>query len=123
MALKSGYYLFVKYAFKEKSNGMRKIDDELIQKIEKAFGFPLYDWQKTYLKDESYFTSSGRSGKTFIVCLKILLTNDKKMKKSDLNKFPDGFNIRKRNAEQFCSELVRIDKFLKENGIETILED
>ena len=103
---------------------MRKIDDELIQKIEKAFGFSLYGWQKSYLKDESDFIlSERRSGKTFIVCLKILLTNDKKMKKSDLNKFTDGFNIRKRNAEQFCSELVRIDKFLKENGIETILED
>lgn len=103
---------------------MRKIDDELIQKIEKVFGFLLYDWQKAYLKDESGFISIGRrNGKTFIVCLEILLTNDKEMKKSDLNKFPDGFNIRKRNAEQFCSELMRIDKVLKENGIETILED
>ena len=103
---------------------MRKIDDELIQKIEKAFRFSLYDWQKAYLKDESDFISSGRrNGKTFIACLRTLLTGDKKIKKSDLNKFPDGFIIRKRNTEQFCSELVRIDKVLKENGIETILED
>lgn len=103
---------------------MRKIDDEIIQKIEKAFDFPLCDWQKAYLKDKSDFISNGRrSGKTFISCLKILLTNDKKIKKADLNKFSDGFKIRKRSAEQFCSELIRIDDILKKNEIETILED
>lgn len=61
---------------------MKKIDEELIQEIEKVFGFPLYDWQKAFLKDEIDFISNGRkNGKTFIVCLKILLTNDEKMKK------------------------------------------
>lgn len=103
---------------------MRKIDNELIRKIEKAFGLSLYDWQKSYLKDESDFIPNGRTnGKTFVVCLRTILTGDKKVKKTDLSKFTGGFNIRKRNAEQFCSELMHIDKVLKENGIETILED
>lgn len=103
---------------------MRKIDDELIRKIEKAFGLSLHDWQKSYLKDEIDFIPNGRTnGKIFVVCLRTILTGDKKLKKTELSKFTGVFNIRKRNAEQFCLELMRIDKVLKENGIETILED
>lgn len=103
---------------------MRKIDDKLIQKIEKAFDFPLYDWQKAYLKDESDFISGGRGdGKTFTICLKLLLTNDRVIKKSELLKFADVFKLKRKQAEEFVSEILRINEILGENGIDTILED
>lgn len=103
---------------------MKKIDDELIQKIEKAFDFPFRDWQKAYLKDESDFMSGGRgTGKTFTICLKLLLTNDRVIKKSELLKFADGFKLKRKQAEEFISEILRINEILEENGIETILED
>lgn len=103
---------------------MRKINDELIRKIEKAFGFSLRDWQKSYLKDESDFISGGRgNGKTFTVCLKLLLTNEQAIKKSELKRFVDGFKLKRKQAEEFASEILRINKILKENGIETVLED
>lgn len=103
---------------------MRKIDDELIRKIEKAFGLSLYDWQKSYLKDESGFISGRRgNGKTFTICLKTLITNERTIKRSELRKFVEGFNLRRKQAEEFVSEILRINKILEENGIETVLED
>lgn len=103
---------------------MKKIDDELIQKIEKAFDFPLHDWQKAYLKDESDFMPGGRgNGKTFTICLKLLLTDEQTIKKSQLRNFADGFKLKRKQAEEFISEILRINEILEENGIETILED
>lgn len=32
---------------------MKKIDDEMISKIEQVFGFPLNDWQKEFIKSVS----------------------------------------------------------------------
>ena len=103
---------------------MRKIDDALIQKIEKAFGFSLHDWQKAYMKDESDFILGGcRNEKTFAVCLKLLLTNEQTIKKSEIRKFADGFKLKRKQAKEFVSEILCINKILEENGIETILED
>lgn len=103
---------------------MRKIDDELIQKIEKAFGFSLHDWQKAYLKDESVFISGGRgNGKTFAICLKFLLTNERTMNRSGLRKLVLGSKFRRKEVEKYIYEILRINKILGENGIETILED
>lgn len=51
------------------------IHDSDIFKIEKIFGFVLYDWQRAYLKgDDSAFPTSGRNnGKTFAYCVRLLL--------------------------------------------------
>lgn len=103
---------------------MRKIDDKLIQKIEKAFNFPLCDWQKAYLKGESNFISGGRGNeKTFAVCLKLLITNERVIKKSELLKFADGFKLKRKQAEEFVSEILRINKILEANEIKTVLKD
>lgn len=51
------------------------INDDVINKIECTFGFPLYDWQKRYLKGEDNAIPNGgrRNGKTFAYCIRLLL--------------------------------------------------
>lgn len=52
------------------------ITDEVIGKLEHTFGFPLYDWQKQYLKGEINTFPGGRgNGKTFVYCIRLLLGN------------------------------------------------
>lgn len=53
------------------------INDDIINKIERTFGFPLYDWQKRYLKGEDNAIPNGdrRNGKTFAYCIRLLLGN------------------------------------------------
>lgn len=61
-----------------------------IQKIEKAFGFSLYDWQKDYLLGKRNTRMGGRcNGNTFAYCLKILLSDREQIKKKDLFKYRD----------------------------------
>ena len=53
------------------------INDDIINKVECTFGFPLYDWQKRYLKGEDNAIPIGgrRKGKTFAYCIRLLLGN------------------------------------------------
>ncbi len=53
------------------------INDDVINKLERAFGFPLYDWQKRYLKGEDNAIPNGgrQNGKTFSYCIRLLLEN------------------------------------------------
>lgn len=98
--------------------GMRNIDDELIQKIEKAFGFSLHDWQKAYIKDESDFISGGRgNGKTFAVCLKLLLTNEQTIKKSELRKFALGIKFRRKKLKNMFMKFFVSIRFWKKMGL------
>ncbi|WP_312432790.1 hypothetical protein [Lacrimispora sp.] len=62
-----------------------------IRKIEKAFGFPLYDWKKDYLLGNHYKFPHGQRciGRTFAYCLKLLLTDGGSIKRMDLFKYRD----------------------------------
>ncbi len=62
-----------------------------IRKIEKVFGFPLHDWQKDYLLGNHFKLPYGQrcNGKTFIYCLKLLLSEGELIKKRDLFKYRD----------------------------------
>lgn len=53
------------------------INDDVINKVECTFGFPLYDWQKKYLKGEDNAIPNGgrQNGKTFAYCIRLLLGN------------------------------------------------
>lgn len=55
---------------------MGMVDTNVLEKVETAFGFPMYGWQRKYLLgDNNAFPSGGRgNGKTFAYCLKLLLT-------------------------------------------------
>lgn len=105
--------------------GTRKIDDELIQRIEMAFGFPMHDWQKAWLKDEGDFIPYGErgNGKTFAYILKLLLSDGKTIKRMELTKHADGIRGGLRYRKWFSLEVMRIDEILKDNGIDTRLED
>lgn len=54
----------------------KKITDETIVKLEEVFGFKFHDWQIGYLKGNDDVQTGGRgSGRTFIYCLRLLLSN------------------------------------------------
>lgn len=48
-----------------------KDEEELFERVEKALGFKLFVWQKTYIHHGKF----RRFGKTTAECLRILLTN------------------------------------------------
>ena len=75
----------------EREIELKKIDLLDIRKIEKAFGFSLYDWQKDYLLENHYKFPYGRrcSGRTFAYCLKLLLSDGEPIKHRDLFKYKD----------------------------------
>lgn len=68
------------------------ITGEMIPKIEHCFGFPLHDWQKDYLLGESGISRVGgrANGKTFIYCVKLLLSDGEPIHRKDLRKWIDG---------------------------------
>lgn len=108
-----------------------KITDETIKKIESIFGFPLYEWQKEYLKRETEIITYGRcNGKTFAYILRLLLSRKRKIKKEDLEGYADGYFTETRYSEWICSgkykrwfimECLKINQKLVENGFETII--
>ena len=82
-------------------------DKEIFEKIEKALGFRLYSWQKSYM----YTGEFRRIGTTTAQCLKRLL----------FNQSPIDFSERPRNMKEDCerSEMLRIYDTLQEAGIKT----
>lgn len=111
-----------------------KIADETIEKIESIFGFPLYDWQKEYLKGSSFMPIFGRcNGKTFAYCIKLLLSDGEMIQKSDEVKFGNKRKLRKEDIFKYKDErcsgysewfkrcCLEINQTLVENGFETII--
>lgn len=100
------------------------IDSDLIPKIEKAFGFELYDWQKEYLLECGTipkFIRGGRyNGKTFVYCLRLLLCNTDKIKPRDLFMWAD-YSSSTRYKMWFKEYCLKVNQVLVENGIETRL--
>lgn len=63
---------------------------EMIPKIESAFGFSLYDWQKDYLLGKIQYRVGGRhNGNTFAYCVKLLLSDGEPISVKDLWKYMD----------------------------------
>lgn len=111
-----------------------KITDETIKKIESIFGFPLYEWQKEYLKEDILIPTFGRcNGKTFAYCLKLLLSDGERIRRCDEIKCGDKRKIRKedifRYRDNMCSGYskwfkrycLEINQALVENGFDTII--
>lgn len=82
-------------------------DKEIFGKIEKALGFRLYSWQKSYM----YTGHFRRIGSTTAECLKRLLFDDT----------PIDFSQKPRNMKEDCerSAMIRIYNTLQEAGIKT----
>lgn len=97
------------------------INDEKIEKIEKAFGFALYDWQKSYLKGEANRKYGERgNGKTFAYCLRLLLSDGEQIRCEELRRYADelhGPNYPK----WFTRYCIDINKTLVNNGFKTRL--
>lgn len=66
------------------------IIEEMIPRIEQAFGFPLYDWQKDYLLGKTETVIGGRrNGNTFAYIVKLLLSDGEPIKRMGLFKYRD----------------------------------
>jgi len=98
-----------------------KITDEVLAKIEIAFGFKLYEWQMEYIKGNTNRRAGGRrNGNTFAYCVRMLLQDDNKIKLSELrtSRYLDG-----RHGTQYIGwfrrYLLDINEVLVNNGFET----
>ena len=103
------------------------IDEKLIPKIEKAFGFPLYDWQKKYLLGKGReFPKERASGKTFAYILNLLLSDGEQIKaigvrpmwRSILFEMYDECHGEP-YKKWFFRKCMEISQMLVENGIKT----
>lgn len=95
------------------------ITQETIPLIEKAFGFHLYDWQKGYLLGNIDIVKGGRgSGKTFVYCIKLLLSEGDEIKKNELKRYADEYHGYRYIVwfEHYC---LSINEKLIENGFRT----
>lgn len=74
---------------------------KMIPKIEKAFGFRLYKWQRNYLLGKrAHRTRHRRNGNTFAYCVKLLLSDGAPIKPELLK--------RGRYADEFHGVYYRI---------------
>lgn len=95
------------------------ITNEVIKKIENIFGFTLYDWQIDYLKGEGSICRGQRAnGKTFVYCLKFLLSDGEKIQKGDIFKYSDGARS-VRYSQWFVRYCLDMNEKLVINGFET----
>lgn len=103
------------------------ISEELIPKIENAFGFPLYEWQKEYLIGNPFEKPKDRgSGRTFAYILNLLLSDEKPIKVRGIRP-PYETELWHMNDEShglsykvwFFNECMRMNRILAENGIKT----
>lgn len=100
------------------------ITEGMIPKIEQAFGFHLYDWQKDYLLEKPYTYSYGRrrSGRAFAYCIKLLLSDGKLIKRRDLFKHSCSAEHGTRDWRWFAEYALEINDKLVAAGFETRME-
>jgi len=101
----------------------KEITDKIIAKLERVFGFYLFDWQKAYLKgDDSAFPSGGRrNGKTFTYCVRLLLEDRPSIDLSsykDVSKLVDEYHGN-RYPDWFRGYLREINNQLLAGGFDT----
>lgn len=100
---------------------MKNITNSDIKKIEDIFGIRLYEWQKDYLLDRADCIRTGRgNGKQFAYCIKLLLSDGEKIKKSDLIKYAD--KKPRRYGKWFIGYCLDINEKLVNAGFETRIE-
>lgn len=95
------------------------IDFDTIKKIERTFGFPLYDWQKDYLLGKMQYRAGGRrNGNTFAYCVRLLLSDGKPISVKDLEKYSDEAHGSS-YPKWFASYCTEINKRLVTAGFKT----
>lgn len=101
-----------------------KITDKTIEILEGIFQLKFYEWQKSYLKDESNFIPlRDRSGKTFVYCIKLLLSDGPSISKQDIIKFVDyGSDNGTKSRIWFKQYCLQINHTLVTNGFQTRIE-
>ena len=98
------------------------ITQEMIPRIEKAFDFSLYVWQKDYLLGKRERISYVRkNGNTFAYILKLLLSDGKPIKINELTKCADGYHG-PGYSMWFRDYCMKINDILLENGFQTRLQ-
>lgn len=95
------------------------IEPEMIPKIESAFGFSLYDWQKDYMLGKMQYRAGGRhNGKTFAYCVKLLLSDGEPIKVKNIQKYIDEVHD-SYYTKWFTGYLMEINKKLLAVGFKT----
>ena len=98
------------------------ITPEIIPKIESAFGFPIYDWQKDYLLGKRDHRAGGRrNGNTFAYCVKLLLSDGESISVEDLWKYMDELHG-SGYARWFTGYCMEINAKLVSAGFKTRIE-
>ena len=95
--------------------------------MEKAFEFPMHEWQKEYLLNGRLTPKERGNGKTFAYILGLLLydgepikvTRNKSICDNELSKWCDGGLHTLKYKTWFFYECLRINEILVENGIKT----
>lgn len=103
----------------------RTITWKTIYRIEKAFGFRLYKWQRNYLLGNRINrTKHRRNGNTFAYCLKLLLSEGEPIKFENHNerKYIDEWHGTS-YITWFTCYLKEINDILVKNGFETRLKE
>lgn len=99
-----------------------QITESVISRIESAFGFQLYDWQRKYLKGEPYEEPERvrRCGRTFIHIVRLLLSDGESIKWSDVKegRYLDSYHGQ-RYVVWFSHELLEINEVLISHGFRT----
>ena len=97
------------------------ITEEMLPKIEKAFDFSLYVWQKDYLLGKRQGrTLVRRNGNTFAYILRLLLSDGEPIKIKELTKYVDEYHGA-RYFMCFCEYCMEINDILLQNGFKTRL--
>ena len=100
-------------------NRHKMITPEMIPKIESAFGFQLYDWQKDYLLGKIHYRAGGRrNGNTFAYCVKLLLSDGDSISVKDLWKYMDELHGSS-YARWFAGYCLEINAGLLKAGFDT----
>lgn len=98
------------------------IESEMIPRIESAFGFTLYDWQKDYLLGKIHRRAGGRhNGNTFAYCVKLLMSDGEPINVVDLRKYIDEIHG-SRYARWFTGYCMEINEKLVSAGFKTRVE-
>ena len=98
------------------------IVDDMIPKIEKTFGFRLYEWQKEYLLGKTDCRMGGRyNGKTFAYCLRLLLSDGQPIPRKEikLRKLSDNPLCDDNYQKWFVKYLLNMNTILKNAGFQT----
>lgn len=98
---------------------MKSIEDKTLDSIERALGRALYDWQRDYLQGKRHkFPTDRGSGKTYVHCIKLALSEGSPIPLSKLYQYSDYGDGSLRYARQWVGTFLPVWKKLRRGGLD-----